>query len=73
MNLENLRSYVRIGILVFFAGLISFVVIFHTGTQPGQIKADIIWSFATGVMVSKLIEFYMQDTIKLIEKNIEKL
>ena len=61
MSLEKLRTYVRITILYFFFALLFYVVIRYTGTGQDDIKPMTIFSFVSGVIVSKLIEFYVQD------------
>lgn len=59
MNREKLRSYIRAGILIYFCGLLAYVVGKYTGKETDDIKPMTVFAFATGVIVSKLIENYM--------------
>lgn len=55
---EVRRGWVRTGIVFWFIGLISYVVIRHTGISDGMIKPDVVWSFGTGVLVTKIMDHY---------------
>ncbi len=59
MELEKLRAYVRIGILIGFFGLFIFTIAIHTGVADGEIPPETVYSFLTGILVTKLIDFYM--------------
>ena len=61
---EKRRGWVRAGIVFWFVLLISYVVVRYTGTADGEIKPEIIWSFATGILVTKLIDHYINQATK---------
>ena len=61
---EKRRGWVRAGMVLWFCALISYVVIRYTGTADGQIKPDIIWSFGTGILVTKLLDHYINSGTK---------
>jgi len=62
MEQEKLRAYTRIGILLFFSGMFCFVIVMHTGLEDGAIAPMTIYSFISGLLAGKLIDFYMGDT-----------
>ena len=61
---EKRRGWVRAGMVGWFCTLISYIVILHTGTADGEIKPEIIWSFATGVLVTKILDHYINTNTK---------
>jgi len=61
---ERRRGWVRAGMVAWFCALITFVVVRHTGIGDGQIKPEIIWSFATGVLVTKILDHYINSDTK---------
>jgi hypothetical protein len=56
---EKRRGWVRMGMVAWFCALLTYVVIKYTGGEAGQIKPEIIWSFGTGVLVTKLLDHYI--------------
>lgn len=62
---ERRRGWVRASMVAWFCSLITYVVVMYTGNGEGQIKPEIIWSFCTGVLVTKLLDHYINSgTIK---------
>ena len=61
---ERRRGWVRAGIVVWFCTLITYVVVRYTGNSEGEIKPEIIWSFATGILVTKLLDHYINSGTK---------
>ena len=62
---ERRRGWVRMGMISWFCSLITYVVVMYTGNGEGQIKPEIIWSFCTGVLVTKLLDHYINpSTVK---------
>ena len=61
---ERRRGWVRAGMVGWFCALITYVVVLHTGIGDGKIKPDIIWSFATGVLVTKILDHYINSGTK---------
>ena len=61
---EKRRGWVRVGMIGWFCALISYVVIRYTGVNDGEIKPDIIWSFGTGILVTKLLDHYINSGTK---------
>lgn len=55
---ERRRGYVRAGIIGWICLLISYIVVRYTGIQEGMIKPDVIWSFFTGVFITKMVDHY---------------
>jgi len=56
---EYRRGWVRVGILGGFFSLFVYVVVVYTGLDEGMIKPDVLYSFLTGVLVTKLIDHYI--------------
>lgn len=56
---EKRRGWVRASMVAWFCSLITYVVVMYTGNGEGQIKPEIIWSFCTGVLVTKLLDHYI--------------
>lgn len=61
---ERRRGWVRSGITFWFCALITYVVIKYTGGAEGQIKPETIWSFGTGVLVTKILDHYINSVTK---------
>ena len=61
---EKRRGYVRSGITFWFCALITYVVVKYTGIADGQIKPETIWSFGTGVFVTKILDHYINAVTK---------
>lgn len=57
---ETIRMYVRIGIVITFFTIFISVIYRYLGTEEGLIKPIVLYSFLTGILVTKIIEFYMQ-------------
>jgi len=51
------KDYLQIGIAVYMAGIIGYLVVAHTGIEAGQIKPDLIYTFFTGVFAAKIVDF----------------
>lgn len=61
---ERRRGWVRSGITFWFCALITYVVVRYTGGAEGQIKPETIWSFGTGVLVTKILDHYINTITK---------
>lgn len=57
---ENVRMYVRTGIVCVFFGIFIYIIARYIGFKEGEIKPMVLYSFLTGILVTKVIEFYMQ-------------
>lgn len=57
---ETIRMYVRIGIVVTFFSIFIWVLYNHVGIKEGEIEPTVLYSFLTGILVIKVIEYYMQ-------------
>ncbi len=51
------KDYMQIGIFVFVAGIIAYLVVMHTGLKPGQVKADIVWTAFLSIFATKVVDF----------------
>jgi hypothetical protein len=58
---EKLRVYTRMGILLFFSAMFASTIIRHTGLEDGNIAPMTVYSFLSGLLAGKLIDFYMSD------------
>lgn len=61
---ERRRGWVRSGITFWFCCLITYVVVKYTGIADGQIRPETIWSFGTGVFVTKILDHYINPMTK---------
>ncbi len=51
------KDWMKIGICVYIAGKIAYLIVQHTGIDKGQIQHDLIYTFFTGVFATKIVDF----------------
>lgn len=56
---EYVQSFSRLGILIAFFAAFGYIVINFTGSAEGQIKPETIYSYLTGIISGKLVEYYL--------------
>ena len=52
------------GIAIYICGIVAYLVVNHTGTEAGQIKPELIYTFFTGVFATKVVDFVYNGTKK---------
>jgi heme/copper-type cytochrome/quinol oxidase subunit 2 len=51
------KDWMQVGIFMFVAGMIAYLVVMHTGQGEGQVKADIVWTAFISIFATKIIDF----------------
>ncbi len=51
------RDWMKIGLCTYVAGIITYLVVEHTGLQESMIKPDLIYTFFTGVFATKIVDW----------------
>ena len=51
------RDWMQIGIAVYVAGMIAYLVVAHTGIDDGQIKPEIIYTAFLSIFATKIVDF----------------
>jgi len=51
---EYVQSFTRLGIAAF-----GYIIVNFTGSAEGQIKPETIYSYLTGIISGKLVEYYL--------------
>lgn len=60
-NQKLIRMWARLCIMLFFFMAFFYVILAHTGLKDGQIMPMTLYSFLSGILVSKVIDYYMGD------------
>ncbi len=58
------KDWIQIGIALYVASIIAYLVVFKTGIEEGLIKPDIVYTFFTGVFATKIVDFAYKGNIK---------
>lgn len=57
---DAIRMYVRVGIVAAFLAVFIYIIVRYTHPdKEGYIKPTVLYSFLTGVLITKLIDFYI--------------
>lgn len=56
---EARRGWVRLGIVACFMGVFIYTIHKYTGMEEGMIKPDVLYSYLTGIISSKIIDHYL--------------
>lgn len=57
------KDYMKIGIAVWIAGIITYLVVVHTGIKDGLIRPDLVYTAFLSIFATKIVDF-VYDTIK---------
>jgi hypothetical protein len=58
------KDWLQIGIAIYIASIIAYLVVEHTGIEAGQIKPEIVYTFFTGVFATKIVDFAYKSLTK---------
>lgn len=53
----NPKDFMKLGIATFICGILAYLLVAHTGNEPGQIEPKIAWAFFSGVFATKIVDF----------------
>lgn len=51
------KDWIQIGIAVYVAGIIAYLVVTHTGLKDGQIKPEIVYTAFLSIFATKIVDF----------------
>ncbi len=51
------KDWMKIGVAVYVAGIIAYLIVKHTGMDEGQIKPADVYIFFSGVFATKIVDF----------------
>ncbi len=63
---ENLRTYLRAFIVLFFLGCFAYVLHRYVGLEEGMIKPAVVYSWLTGLIMGFIAFYFTEDFNKLI-------
>jgi len=61
-------DFMQIGIAVFVSGIITYLIVTHTGLEDGQIKPDMVYAFFTGIFATKIVDFIYKSVVRNANK-----
>lgn len=51
------KDWMQIGVAIFVAGMIAYLVVAHTGIKDGQIKPEIVYTAFVSIFATKIVDF----------------
>ena len=52
-----MKDWMQIGVFLFVAGIIAFLVYEHTGTAEGQVEPKIVYTAFVSIFATKIVDF----------------
>jgi hypothetical protein len=62
------KDWIQIGIAVYVAGIIAYLVVAHTGLKAGQIKPEIVYTAFLSIFATKIVDFAYKAITKRPDK-----
>ncbi len=47
----------KMGIAIYVAGIIAYLIVYHTGVSDGQIKPEIVYTAFLSIFATKIVDF----------------
>ncbi len=65
--MKEYKDWIQIGIAVYVAGMIAFLIVTHTGQAEGQIKPEIVYTAFISIFATKIVDFAYRAITKVKE------
>lgn len=58
------KNWMITWIAFYVCGMITYLVVVHTGTEDGQIKPDIVYTAFISIFATKIVDFIIKAAVK---------